>query len=58
MTGVNTVQDSAGVCSNARAGWLGAMSYDSDKAPHPRGPRKDTALAGLEPKVHSLRVAG
>jgi hypothetical protein len=46
------------MCSNARAGWLGAMSYDSDKAPHPRGPRKDTALAGLEPKVHSLRVAG
>ena len=29
---------------NARAGWLGETFYTSDKATHPRGPRKDTAL--------------
>ena len=33
------------VVSNARAGWLGTVSYDSDKESHPRGPRKDAAQA-------------
>ena len=31
--------------SNARAGWLGAVSCDSDKAPDRRGLHKDRALA-------------
>ena len=31
---------------HARAGWLGAVSCDSDNAPDRRGPRKDVALAG------------
>ena len=29
----------------ARAGWAGATSHDSDKAPDTLGPRKDAALA-------------
>ena len=35
---------------NARAGWLGAVSCDSDTAPDRRGPRKDAALAGYSRK--------
>ena len=36
--------------NHARAGWLGAVSCDSDTAPDRRGPRKDAALAGYSRK--------
>ena len=40
--------EGATACENvgqARAGWAGATSHDSDKAPDTLGPRKDAALA-------------
>ena len=40
-------------------GWLGAASNDLGNAPTTRGPRKDAHIVGgLEPRLHSLGVAG